>query len=67
MASHDLSEHLIDAQQVASVLGVSPDRVWALVRDKMIPFVRIGKRQTRFSPAKIRLWIENGGQIKKQK
>jgi excisionase family DNA binding protein len=60
-------EQLVVAEAVATILGVSRDRVWAMVRSEMIPFVRIGKRHIRFAPSKIRLWIENGGLIERKK
>lgn len=60
------SEQLIAAEAVALILGVSRDRVWALVRAGSLPVVRIG-RSIRFAPSKIRMWIDNGGLMVRKK
>jgi excisionase family DNA binding protein len=61
LPSSATDDSLIASEAVATMLGCSRDRVWALVRSNMIPFVRIGKRHIRFAPSKIRIWIDNGG------
>ena len=53
-------ESLLSAPQVAQRLGVSTQRVYGLVRMKMLPVVRIG-RDVRFDGAEIEAWIKAGG------
>jgi len=53
-----MSETLWTATQVARLLGVSTDLVYAMSRDGTIPTVRLG-RYRRYRPASIRAWIEN--------
>ena len=44
----DESERLADLKMVARRLGVSPRYVQTLVRRKVIPVIRLGRRCTRF-------------------
>ena len=44
----DASERLADLKMVARRLGVSPRYVQTLVRRKVIPVIRLGRRCTRF-------------------
>jgi excisionase family DNA binding protein len=44
----DDSDHLADLQAVARRLGVSKRYVQTLVRRKVIPVIRLGRRCTRF-------------------
>ena len=44
----DDSDHLADLQDVARKLGVSKRYVQSLVRRKVIPVIRLGRRCTRF-------------------
>ena len=44
----DDSDHLADLNAVARMLGVSKRYVQTLVRRKVIPVIRIGRRCTRF-------------------
>ena len=46
----DESERLADLKMVARRLGVSPRYVQTLVRRKVIPVIRLGRRCTRFDP-----------------
>ena len=52
---------LMAVGEVADILGVRVHRVYELARQGIIPAVKIG-RQVRFSPKRIREFIENGGQ-----
>jgi len=53
---------LSDASRVASFLGVSTHRVYALVREGRLPgVVRIGARQMRFDLSAIQRWAATGG------
>ncbi|WP_235062544.1 helix-turn-helix domain-containing protein [Thermoanaerobacterium aotearoense] len=47
--------------EVARILDLKEDRVYALARQGIIPVVRIG-RQLRIDPTKLQQWIDNGGQ-----
>jgi len=44
----DAGEGLVDLKMVARKLGVSPRYVQTLVRRKVIPVIRLGRRCTRF-------------------
>ncbi|AFE05559.1 hypothetical protein COCOR_04008 [Corallococcus coralloides DSM 2259] len=47
------------AEKVAAYLGVSTAWVWKQVRANTgFPFVKLGTRNYRFSPAKVRAWVE---------
>lgn len=54
-------QKLLKAAEVAKVLDVTEGRVYQLIRQRMIPFVHLG-RQVRVDEAKLRKWIEDGGQ-----
>jgi excisionase family DNA binding protein len=54
---------LVPAPPIAESLGVTPWRIYELVRQNRIPHVRLG-RSVRFDPAKIAAWIEAGGSWK---
>ena len=56
----DSFERLICANEVAKILGVKIERVFALAREGIVPCVRLG-RQLRFSPNALRQFIESGG------
>ena len=55
------TQPLIDAVRAAEILGVSTWRIHQLVREGLLPAVRIG-RSVKFSPAALDAWIERGGQ-----
>jgi predicted DNA-binding transcriptional regulator AlpA len=47
------------AVEVADFLSVSADWVWKQVRlNSGFPFIRLGNRNVRFDPAKVRAWVE---------
>ena len=52
---------LLRAEHVAQRLGVKKQRVYALVRQGSIPFVRLGEKQIRFSSPVLERWIARGG------
>jgi excisionase family DNA binding protein len=56
-----MDDRLLEAPELADILGVRVHRVYELARLGIIPAVKIG-RQVRFSPKRIRDFIENGGQ-----
>ena len=51
---------LSTAAQVAEVLGVKEHRVYDLVRQDLIPHVKMG-RQVRFNATTIERWLAEGG------
>lgn len=53
-------EPLIDAKEVARLLGISPWRVHQLARDGFIVPVRLG-RSVRFDPRRLEEFIASGG------
>ena len=55
-----MAEKLMNSNEVAEILFISNERVYALAREGILPCVRLG-RQLRFSPGKISQFIENGG------
>jgi excisionase family DNA binding protein len=51
---------LLGAKEVASLLGITQNRLYDLGRRGLIPTVRIGK-QVRYPEDKLLAWIEQGG------
>lgn len=54
-------EPLMDVAEAAVFLGLSPWTVRAHVRDRVLPFVRIGRRVL-FEPESLRQVVERGRQ-----
>ena len=54
-------QKLVNATDIAPLLGVSEARLYELARLGLIPCVRLG-RQVRFDPAVVEAWVEGGGQ-----
>ena len=52
---------LLRAPEVAAMLDLSTDRVYALARQGRIPNVKIG-RSVRFARAAVQQWVEDGGE-----
>lgn len=52
---------LLTAKEVAKILNVSEARIFELSRQNLIPVIRLGARQYRYSEASLMSWIENGG------
>ncbi len=50
-------EPLLDAEQVAKILGVDVGHVHAQARSRKIPSVMIGKYR-KFSPSQLKKWLE---------
>jgi excisionase family DNA binding protein len=50
-------EPLLDAQEVAKILGVDVGHVHAQARNRKIPSVMVGKYR-KFSPSQLKKWIE---------
>jgi excisionase family DNA binding protein len=51
-------EQLLNNQQAAELLNISPHSLRGYVSRKMIPFIKIGRR-TLFDPADLRAYIES--------
>lgn len=51
---------LLTAEPLARAVNVSTSRIYQLARDGVIPCVRIG-RQVRFDPARVAVWLAQGG------
>lgn len=56
-----MNKKLLRLPEVARLLDLKEDRVYALAREGIIPVVRIG-RQLRVDPDALDEWIHNGGQ-----
>lgn len=52
---------LLTAKEVAKILNVSEARIFELSRQNLIPVIRLGARQYRYSEVSLMSWIENGG------
>lgn len=51
-------ENLMTAKQAAEVLNIHRYRLYRLVRDEMVPVVRIG-RALRFRPEELDAWLRH--------
>lgn len=51
-------EHLLNNQQAAEFLNISPHSLRGYVSRGMVPYVKIGRR-TLFDPADLRAYIES--------
>lgn len=51
------------ADYVSELLDIPKARVYELVRENVLPAVRIGARQIRFDEDMLREWIERGGNV----
>lgn len=49
------------ADYVSELLNIPKARVYELVRENILPAVKIGARQIRFDEDTLREWIERGG------
>ena len=58
---HFESDHLLTADEVAQTMGVSPSTVRGWVREKTIPFLKLGPRKkgaVRHDPDALNQWIK---------
>ncbi len=58
MSEHDL---LIGYKDAAALLGLPIGTVYALVSQRRIPHVRLGRRLVRFRRRDLQLWIQERG------
>lgn len=56
-----MNSKIMIADEVADLLRVDRQRIYELVRQKKIPFIRLGARQYRFESEAIAAWLANGG------
>ena len=59
-------EKLLTANDVSEVLQIDLQRVYSLTRRKLLPAVKLGERQYRYSKSAIERFIENGGNQEKE-
>ena len=52
---------LLRVPRVAEILDLTPARIYELVREGVLPAVRLG-RQVRIDPEALEAWIDSGGQ-----
>src|SRR5262249_42642324 len=58
--STSMTDRLWTAAELAMRLHIGPARLYELVRQGLVPAVRLG-RQVRFDPAAVEAWIARGG------
>lgn len=54
-------DRLLNVSDAAQLLAIPKRRVWLLGRRGVLPVVRLGKRQVRYSAAALGMWIADGG------
>ncbi|MBA3632624.1 MAG: helix-turn-helix domain-containing protein [Acidobacteria bacterium] len=59
-------EKLMTAKDITEVFGIELQRVYELTRRKLLPCVRLGKRQYRYSRQAIERFIADGGNQEKE-
>lgn len=52
---------LVDAEEVARIIGKTPKQVYTLARRNLIPSVRLSPRCVRFDPVKVKEVMDKGG------
>ncbi len=57
---------LVDADYVGALLGVSRARVYQLVRENRIPFIRISERRVKFDTRRLDEFVRQGGALKQE-
>lgn len=58
---------LITAKEASEILGVRLARLYELVRLKVVPHVRLGRRQIRFDVEVLTAWSKSGGSAETKK
>jgi len=53
-------EKLLRPKRVAELLDITPEQVYRLVQEGLLPGIRVG-RQWRFHEASLLEWMQNGG------
>jgi len=68
-------EKLLNVQQVAEILGVTPGTVYQYIYRGEIPYIKLNDKSIRFLPEEIEKWIKskarreslNGSKVVKEK
>ena len=58
---------LLTARQVGAILQVPTRRVYDLIRNENLPFLRIGKRQIRFDDDALRDWMHRSAASRRRR
>lgn len=58
-----MDKQILVADEVAELLRVDKQRVYELTRRGMLPTIKIGDRQYRYSRTAVEKWLEQGGNI----
>jgi len=53
----DRTKLLLNSRETARMLGISERKLWTMTKERMIPFVRLG-RSVRYSIKALESWIE---------
>lgn len=56
-----MNEQILIADEVAELLRVDRQRVYELTRRNLLPHIKIGDRQYRYSRESVQKWLEQGG------
>jgi len=59
-------EKILLAKDVATWLSVDVQRIYELTRRNLLPHVKIGDRQYRYSETAVQRWLEQGGNRESQ-
>ena len=51
-------DRLITADEVARLMGVTPDYIWKLAREEKIPYIPVGDRRKMFRRSRILAWFD---------
>lgn len=52
---------LLTVKETAQVLRVKPPRVYELIRQRLLPAVKVGHRQIRVAEESLQTWVSQGG------
>lgn len=58
-----MDKSILVADEVAELLRVDRQRVYELARRGLLPVIRLGERQYRFSKNAVTRWLEEGGNL----
>jgi excisionase family DNA binding protein len=55
-----VAEKLLRAKRVAELLDITPEQVYRMAQERLLPGIRVG-RQWRFDESSLLEWMQNGG------
>jgi excisionase family DNA binding protein len=58
----ELPENLLDIRDVAKRLGVGRDKIFALMKNEGLPYIKWGERTLKFHPTAVARWLESQSQ-----